>query len=74
MAKATGKRTKVEKKAPESEELAVVDFALDKETKNTFRYKEVEDDDKARPDMGTIYLTKELANGHKNIRVTIESM
>ena len=69
-----GKRTKVAKKAPEAVELAVVDFTLDKETKNTFRYKEVVDEDDTRASMGTIYLLKSLADGNKNIRVTVESM
>ena len=61
------------KKTKAPEELAVVDFKLDKETKNTFRYKEVKEDEDSRASMGTIYLLKSLANGAKKVRVTVET-
>lgn len=58
-----------------SEEKITVDFKLEKETKNTFRYTEKDNDEGLPPMVGSLYLqkfaTKKLGNP-KEIRVTIE--
>lgn len=46
-------------------------FELEKETKNSVRYKEVPEDGKA-PVMGSLYVQKWFAGNAKSLRVTIE--
>jgi len=48
-----------------------VNFEFEKETKNSVRYKEVQEDGKA-PIVGTIYLQKWFAGSTKNISINIE--
>jgi len=48
-----------------------VKFSLEKETKNSLRYKEVPQQGKA-PIMGTIYVQKWFAGESKNIEITID--
>ena len=62
------KRTKVETPV----ENTVVEFELDKVTKNTIRYKEVQEKENERPIMGTVYLRKDIAKEAQSIRLTIE--
>lgn len=63
------KRTKIETTPVEN---TVVEFELDKVTKNTIRYKEVQANESERPIMGTVYLRKDIAKEAQNIRVIIE--
>jgi hypothetical protein len=48
-----------------------VKFSIEKETKNSVRYKEEPEDGKA-PIMGTLYVQKWFAGDSKNIEITIE--
>lgn len=48
-----------------------VKFCIEKETKNSVRYKEQPEDGKA-PIMGSIYVQKWFAGNAKNIEITIE--
>jgi hypothetical protein len=47
-----------------------VKFSLEKETKNSVRYKEVPEEGKA-PIMGTVYVQKWFAGDTKNLEITI---
>jgi hypothetical protein len=49
----------------------VVHFEIEKETKNSVRYKEVPKEGEA-PIVGTLYLQKWFAGNSKNIQLTIE--
>jgi len=49
----------------------VVNFEIEKETKNSVRYKEVPDEGQA-PIIGSLYLQKWFAGNSKNIQVSIE--
>ncbi|WP_166738799.1 hypothetical protein [Psychromonas algarum] len=49
----------------------VVNFTIEKETKNSVRYKEVPAEGEA-PIVGTLYMQKWFAGNSKNIQVTIE--
>lgn len=55
----------------------VLNFAYDKDTPGTLRYKEEERDNHARPFIGTLYLTKEgvalLGGNTTKLTVTIEA-
>jgi Flp pilus assembly secretin CpaC len=51
--------------------LITLDFTLEKETKNSVRYKEVPALGQA-PILGTLYIQKWYAGSTKNISVTIE--
>ena len=55
----------------------VVEFAVEKDTPNTIRFKEDEPEDGSRPAIGTLYITKKaltsMANS-KRIRVTVEAI
>ncbi len=48
-----------------------VKFSIEKETKNSVRYKEEPEDGKM-PIMGTVYVQKWFAGDTKNIEITIE--
>jgi hypothetical protein len=48
-----------------------VKFTLEKETKNSVRYKEVPEEGKT-PIMGTVYVQKWFAGESQNIEITIE--
>ena len=48
-----------------------VKFSLEKETKNSVRYKEVPEEGKA-PIMGTVYVQKWFAGDTKNLLITID--
>jgi hypothetical protein len=48
-----------------------VKFELEKETKNSVRYKEVPEEGKA-PILGSIYIQKWFAGSSKNIEITVE--
>ena len=48
-----------------------VKFTLEKETKNSVRYKEQPEDGKS-PIMGSIYVQKWFAGNAKNIEITID--
>lgn len=48
-----------------------VNFEIEKETKNSIRYKEVPEEGQA-PIVGSLYLQKWFAGSSKNIQVTIE--
>ena len=48
-----------------------VNFEFEKETKNSIRYKEVQEDGKA-PIVGSIYIQKWFAGSTKNISINIE--
>ncbi len=48
-----------------------VKFTLEKETKNSVRYKETPEEGKA-PIMGTIYVQKWFAGNAQNIEITID--
>jgi len=50
---------------------ATVKFVIEKETKNSVRYKEQPEDGKA-PVMGTLYVQKWFAGDAKTLEVTIE--
>ena len=50
---------------------AVVKFELEKETKNSLRYKEVPEEGKA-PIVGSLYVQKWFAGSSKNIEISIE--
>jgi len=50
---------------------AVVKFTIEKETKNSVRYKEVPEAGKA-PIFGSIYVQKWFAENSKNIEITID--
>jgi len=50
---------------------AVVKFELEKETKNSVRYKEVPEEGKA-PIVGSLYVQKWFAGSSKNIELSIE--
>lgn len=47
-----------------------VKFSLEKETKNSVRYKEVPEEGKA-PIMGTVYVQKWFAGDTKHLEITI---
>ena len=49
----------------------VVRFELEKETKNSIRYKEVPDEGTA-PIVGSLYVQKWFAGSSKSIEITIE--
>ena len=49
----------------------VVKFTLEKETKNSVRYKEVPEEGTA-PIVGSLYVQKWFAGASKNIEITIE--
>ena len=49
----------------------IVKFEIEKETKNSIRYKEVPEEGQA-PIVGTLYLQKWFAGNSKNIQLTIE--
>ncbi|BBB25571.1 hypothetical protein [Amphritea japonica] len=49
----------------------VVKFELEKETKNSIRYKEVPDEG-AAPIVGSLYIQKWFAGSSKEIEITIE--
>ncbi len=49
----------------------VVNFEIEKETKNSVRYKEVPEEGQA-PIIGSLYVQKWFAGNSKNIQVTIE--
>ncbi len=49
----------------------VVNFEIEKETKNSVRYKEVPQEGEA-PIVGSLYVQKWFAGNSKNIQVTIE--
>ena len=49
----------------------IVKFTIEKETKNSVRYKEQPEDGKA-PVMGTLYVQKWFAGESKNIEITID--
>ena len=49
----------------------VVKFELEKETKNSIRYKEVPDEGTA-PIVGSLYVQKWFAGSSKSIEITIE--
>ena len=49
----------------------VINFEIEKETKNSVRYKEVPDEGQP-PIMGSLYVQKWFAGNSKNIQVTIE--
>lgn len=48
-----------------------VKFTLEKETKNSVRYKEMPEDGKA-PIMGTVYVQKWFAGDTQNLVITID--
>ena len=48
-----------------------IKFSLEKETKNSVRYKEVPEEGKA-PIMGTVYVQKWFAGDTQNLEITIE--
>ena len=48
-----------------------VKFTLEKETKNSVRYKEVPEEGKA-PIMGTVYVQKWFAGDTKTLEITID--
>ena len=48
-----------------------VKFELEKQTKNSVRYKEVPEEGKA-PILGSIYVQKWFAGSSKNIEITVE--
>tara|TARA_R110000772_G_scaffold25894_6_gene67216 strand:+ start:4096 stop:4269 length:174 start_codon:yes stop_codon:yes gene_type:complete len=48
-----------------------LNFTLEKETKNSVRYKEVPEEGKA-PVLGSIYVQKWYAGSSKNIQITVE--
>ncbi len=50
---------------------AIVKFEIEKETKNSVRYKEVPEEGKA-PIVGSLYVQKWFAGSSKTIEVTIE--
>jgi len=50
---------------------AIVKFEIEKETKNSVRYKEVPEEGKA-PIVGSLYVQKWFAGNSKTIEVTIE--
>lgn len=49
----------------------IVNFEIEKETKNSVRYKEMPEEGEA-PIVGTLYLQKWFAGKSKNIQVTID--
>ncbi|WP_298944011.1 hypothetical protein [uncultured Psychromonas sp.] len=49
----------------------VINFEIEKETKNSVRYKEVPEEGTA-PIVGSLYVQKWFAGNSKNIQVTIE--
>lgn len=49
----------------------VINFEIEKETKNSVRYKEVPEEGTA-PIVGSLYVQKWFAGNSKNIKVTIE--
>ncbi len=50
---------------------AVLQFELEKETKNSVRFKEIPEEGKA-PILGSLYVQKWFAGSAKSIQVTIE--
>jgi len=50
----------------------IVNFTLEKETKNSVRYKEIPAQGEA-PIVGTLYVQKWFAGSNKNIQITIEA-
>ena len=48
-----------------------VKFSIEKETKNSVRYKEVPEDGKA-PIVGSLYVQKWFAGDTKNLEITID--
>ncbi|WP_413700427.1 hypothetical protein ACLKMH_00555 [Psychromonas sp. KJ10-10] len=48
-----------------------VNFEIEKETKNSIRYKEVPDEGQP-PIIGSLYVQKWFAGNSKNIQITIE--
>ncbi|MFT5573044.1 MAG: hypothetical protein ACI9FR_001977 [Cryomorphaceae bacterium] len=50
---------------------ATVKFTIEKETKNSVRYKEMPEEGKA-PIMGTLYVQKWFAGDTKNLEITID--
>ncbi len=50
---------------------AIVKFEIEKETKNSVRYKEMPEEGKA-PIVGSLYVQKWFAGNSKTIEVTIE--
>jgi hypothetical protein len=50
---------------------ATVKFSIEKETKNSVRYKEQPEEGKA-PIMGTLYVQKWFAGNTKNLEITID--
>jgi len=67
MAKASGK---VAKKSKDADTISVL-MTIEKETKNTFRYKEVTKNEFDRQMLGTLYLPKDVCKGAQNIAVVI---
>lgn len=63
------------KAASKSVELS---FTMEKETKNTIRFQEEQDDPDERPAIGTLYITKKalvaLGGNAKKLRVTVEAI
>ena len=49
----------------------IVNFEIEKETKNSVRYKEVPEEGQA-PVVGSLYVQKWFADNSKNIQITIE--
>jgi hypothetical protein len=49
----------------------IIQFEIEKETKNSVRYKEVPEEGEA-PIVGSLYVQKWFAGNSKNIQVTIE--
>lgn len=49
----------------------IVNFEIEKETKNSVRYKEVPEDGQA-PIIGSLYVQKWFAGNSKNIQVSLE--
>lgn len=49
----------------------IVNFTIEKETKNSVRYKEVPEEGEA-PIVGSLYVQKWFAGNSKNIQITIE--
>jgi hypothetical protein len=49
----------------------IVNFEIEKETKNSIRYKEVPDEGQP-PIIGSVYVQKWFAGNTKNLQITIE--
>jgi len=49
-----------------------VNMIVEKETKNTFRYKEVLKNEYDRPTLQTLYLPKDICKGAEKLTVTVE--